>query len=346
MQEWQPPSHWRRITTIDAHTAGEPLRIITGGLPHIPGDTILEKRRYAQTHLEELRRLLMWEPRGHADMYGCIVTEPVTPDGTLGVLFLHNEGFSTMCGHGIIGLAKVGLDTGLIELSQSAQQENPVTIRMDTPAGRVTAYAWRENGRVTEVSFRNVPSFVYVLDETVDVPGIGSVRYHVAFGGAFYAFCRADELGVGLTDDDFRQLIDVGMRVKHAVMDNLSIEHPFEPDLSFLYGTIIVGEAHDAGHHSRNVCIFADGEVDRCPTGTGVSARAAIHYAREELDVNQPFVVESILGTCFTGEVLETTRFGPYQAVVPQVTGTAHIVGRNELFIDPADPLQHGFILR
>jgi trans-L-3-hydroxyproline dehydratase len=210
----------------------------------------------------------------------------------------------------------------------------------------VTAFARRENGRVAEVSFHNVPSFVYALDQHVEVPGLGRVRYDVAFGGAFYAFCRAEELGVGLAASDFRQLIDAGMRIKRAVMQSLHIHHPFEKDLGFLYGTIIIGAAHDSSHHSRNVCIFANGEVDRSPTGTGVSARAALHYARGEIGINEPFVVESILGTCFTVEVVETTMFGPHAAVIPQVTGTAHITGRNELLIDPDDPLRQGFILR
>jgi trans-L-3-hydroxyproline dehydratase len=338
---WNPPEHWTRVTAIDAHTAGEPLRVITGGIPAIPGDTILEKRRYAREHLDVLRKALMWEPRGHADMYGCIVTEPVTPDGTLGVLFLHNEGFSTMCGHGIIGLAKVALDTGMLDM----KGDNPV-IKMDTPAGRVTAFARREKGQVVEVSFHNVPSFVYALDQPVHVPGIGPISVDIAFGGAFYAFCRAEEVGVGLAAADFRQLIDIGTRVKRAVVDSLAIEHPFEDDLGFVYGTIIVGPAHDGRHHSRNVCIFADGEVDRCPTGTGVSARAAIHYARGQLALNEPFVVESILGSCFTGEVVATGRFGPHSAITPQITGTAHISGRNELLIDPSDALRDGFILR
>lgn len=338
---WSPPDDWIRISTIDAHTAGEPLRVITGGLSYIPGDTILEKRRYAREHLDYLRTALMWEPRGHADMYGCILTEPVTPDGDLGVLFIHNEGFSTMCGHGIIGLVKVGLDIGMIDISG----DNPV-IKIDTPAGRVTAYARRENSRVVEVSFRNVPSFVYALDQIVDVAGIGRVRYDIAFGGAFYAFVQADEVGVGLTAADFRQLIDLGIRIKQAIMENMVVEHPFEEDLGFLYGTIFVGPAHEEGHHSRNVCIFADGEVDRCPTGTGLSARAALHYARRELGLNEPFVVESILGTSFSCEVKGTTRFGQYDAVIPLVSGMAHITGRNELLIDPADPLRTGFLLR
>ncbi len=339
--DWNPPPEWLRITSIDAHTAGEPLRVLTGGYPELPGDTILSKRQYARENLDHLRKALMWEPRGHADMYGCIVTEPVTPDGTLGVLFLHNEGYSTMCGHGIIGLAKVALDTGMIE----SDGDDPV-IRMDTPAGRVTAIAHRKNGSVAEVAFHNVPSFVFALDQNVNVPGIGDVRYDVAFGGAFYAFCRAEDFGLNLIAADFRKLIDVGMRIKHAVMDNLPIEHPFEPDLGFLYGTIFVGEPHEPGHHSRNVCIFADGEVDRCPTGTGVSARAAIHHARGELQINAPFIVESILGTSFTGEIVQTTNFGQYNAVIPKVTGTAHITGRNEWLIDPQDPLRDGFILR
>jgi trans-L-3-hydroxyproline dehydratase len=338
---WQPPDHWSRITTIDAHTAGEPLRVITGGLPEIPGDTILAKRRYAKENLDLLRKALMWEPRGHADMYGCMITDPVKPDGDLGVLFLHNEGFSTMCGHGIIGLAKVGLDTGLID----KPGDNPV-IKMDTPAGRVTALGKRENGRITSVSFLNVPSFVYAMDQVVEVSGLGQVCYDIAFGGAFYAFCRAAELGVGLSGNDLRQLIDAGVRIKQAIMANHPIHHPFEAELGFLYGTIIVGEARDPRHHSRNVCIFADGEVDRCPTGTGVSARAALHHARGELGENEPFVVESILGTTFTGEVTGVTQFGPYTAVIPKITGSAHITGRNELLIDPDDPLAYGFILR
>jgi len=339
--DWEPPSDWISITTIDAHAAGEPLRVITGGLPPIPGETILAKRRHAQQHLDHIRTALMWEPRGHADMYGCIVTEPVTPDGTLGVLFLHNEGFSSMCGHGIVGLCTVALETGMINI----EGDEPV-LRIDTPAGRVTATAHRRGGKVAEVSFQNVPSFVLVQDQKVEVAAVGSVNFDVAFGGAFYAFCRVEEVGLHLTADDFAQLIDVGMRIKHAVMESLPIHHPFEEDLSFLYGTIFTGPPHEPQHHSRNVCIFAEGEVDRSPTGTGLSARAALHYARGELEIGESFTVESIVGTCFTGRVVETTRFGPHEAVIPVVTGSAHICGRNELLIDPEDPLRHGFFLR
>ena len=342
---WSPPPDWIRITTLEAHTAGEPLRIFTGGLPVIPGSTILEKRRFAQERLESLRTALMWEPRGHADMYGAILTEPVTEDGDCGVLFLHNAGYSTMCGHGILGLAMAGLEAGVVPLAARGEPE-VTSLRLDTPAGRVTAFAHWADGHIKNASFLNVPSFVYAVDQTVEIPGLGAVSYDVAFGGAFYAFCRAEDLGVSLGEESFRELMDVGMRVKRAVMGSLPIRHPFEEDLGFLYGTIIVGDAQDPANHSRNVCIFAEGEVDRSPTGTGVSARAALHFFKGDIQVGEPFTVESILGTTMTGEVAEVTNFGPFDAVIPRVSGTSHITGRNEILIDPDDPLRHGFMLR
>jgi len=340
-KEWIPPADWIKISTIDAHTEGEPLRIITGGFPALPGKTILEKRHHVRQKYDHLRKALVWEPRGHADMYGCFLTEPVTQDGTVGVIFFHNEGYSTMCGHGIIALSTVLLETGLIEAKGTATKLN-----IDTPAGRVIATAHIREGKVTKVSFVNVPSFVCSTDQKVDVPGIGLVTYDIAFGGAFYAFCRAEDLGLGLDPEDNRKLIDAGLRIKRAITAELEIRHPHEKELGFLYGTIFIGPARDPGHHSRNVCVFAEGEIDRSPTGTGVSARAALHYARGEIDIDQPFVVESILGTCFTGRVVTTTRFGSYEAVISEVTGTAHITGRNEFLIDPDDPLKYGFFLR
>lgn len=339
--EWSPPSDWMRIKTIDVHAAGEPLRVIVDGFPPLPKGTILDKRRFLKENLDFLRTALMWEPRGHADMYGALVTEPVTEGSDVGVIFLHNEGYSTMCGHGVIGLAMVLLETGML----SKQGENPV-IKMDTPAGLVTAIGHREGNHVKEVSFHNVPSFVYLADQTVNVAGLGQVRFDIAFGGAFYAFVQAEEVGIGLEAKDFRSLIDVGMRIKRAVMDTVPIRHPFEEDLSFLYGTIFVGNALSPEHHSRNVCIFAEGEVDRSPTGTGVSARVALHYARKELAIKQSITIESIIGTTFTGEMVSSVNFGPYEAVIPKVSGNANISGLCEWLIDPQDPLRHGFILR
>jgi proline racemase len=219
-------------------------------------------------------------------------------------------------------------------------------VKLDTPAGLVTAHASVQDGRVRSVAFENVPSFAYALDQTVEVPNIGLVRYDVAFGGAFYAYCQAAGLGVGLGPSDFRRLIEIGTAVKRAVMESLPIRHPFEEDLSFLYGTIVVGPPEAGGADSRNVCIFAEDEVDRCPTGTGVSGRLALNYARGQLGEGETFTVESIIGTRFSGRILGTTTFGGYEAVIPEIEGSAHIVGRHEFLIDPGDPLRDGFILR
>ncbi len=335
---WEPPRSWRRISVVDSHAAGEPLRVVTGGIDPIPGATIIAKRRYALERLDGLRRGLMFEPRGHADMYGAIVTEPVTRDGDLGVLFMHNEGWSTMCGHGIIALTTVAMETGMLAATD--------VVRIDAPAGRITARPMRRGLHVTSVSFENVPSFVVGLDEAVDVPGLGTVRYDLAFGGAFYAYVDAAQLGLDLSPKEYRAIIDIGWRIKLAIQGTRVISHPFEPELSFLYGTIIGGAARDPGAHARNVCVFADGEVDRSPTGTGVSGRVALEYARGRLEPGQPFVVESILGTRFTGRVVRETTFGRYAAVIPEVEGSAWITGRGELWFDPTDPLREGFILR
>jgi trans-L-3-hydroxyproline dehydratase len=341
LRDWQPPAGWHKITTIDAHTGGEPFRVITGGYPELPGDTILARRRHARDKLDHLRTALMWEPRGHADMYGCIVTPPVSPGADIGVLFMHNEGYSPMCGHGIIAIAKVALETGLLPM-----EAPETTIRIDSPAGLITASAQVEHGQVTRVRFQNVPSFVLVLDETVSVPGLGQVRYDIAFGGGFYAYVQAADVGLRCTPDEFRALIETGMAIKRAVMAHRPIPHPFEEDLSFLYGTIFVAPPLGEGAHSRNVCIFAEGEVDRSPTGTGVSGRLAIHHARGEIAIGQEITVESIIGSRFTGRITGTTSFGPHDAILPEIGGTAHITGRHEFMIDPADPLRDGFILR
>jgi trans-L-3-hydroxyproline dehydratase len=285
----------------------------------------------------------MFEPRGHADMYGAVLTEPVTPDGDVGVLFMHNEGWSTMCGHGIIAITTVGLETGIIPPKAD--------VRFDTPAGRITAHARSatsstEKRRVTSVAFENVPSFVYAADQTIDVPKIGKIPYQIAWGGAFYAFVEAEDVGVEMTEKDFHRLIEYGMAIKHAVMASRDIKHPFEADLSFLYGTIFTGPALSPEADSRSVCIYADGALDRSPCGTGVSALLAIESASEHLEPDESLVVESILGTRFICRVLGTTKYGSYNGVIPQIEGRAWITGRNEFFVAPDDPVREGFIFR
>ncbi len=332
---WQPPRHWARITAIDMHTGGEPLRVLIDGLPTIEGRTVLEKRRYFREHYDYIRTGLMWEPRGHADMYGAVITP--SADADFDVFFLHNEGYSTMCGHAIIALTKLVIETGLV-----GKQE----IIINVPAGRVHAKATVENGEVREVSFRNVPSFLYLRDELVQVPDVGIVRFDVAYGGAFYAFVEAEHLGLSLSPKHYNRIIDYGRRIKQAVMTQFPITHPFEEDLSFLYGAIFTGPAVEEGHHSRNVCIFADGELDRSATGSGMSARAALHHAKGELRLKERVTIESILGSTMSVEVVEVTKFGPYEAVVPEISGTASITGRNEFYFDPEDPFREGFIFR
>src|SRR5215471_16495562 len=338
---WQPPAHWTRITTIEMHTGGEPLRVLISGLPAIEGRTVLEKRRYFAEHYDHIRKGLMWEPRGHADMYGAVISPSI--DADFDVFFLHNEGYSTMCGHAIIALTKLVIETGLI--SREWEGGNP-RLTINVPAGKVYAQAVVEGGNVSEVSFRNVPSFVYLRDACVEVPGLGPVSFDIAYGGAFYCIVEARPLGLALTPDHYTRLIDCGRRIKQAVMANFSIKHPFEDELSFLYGTIFTGPAARPGRHSRNVFIFAEGEVDRSATGSGVSARAALHHARGELRLNEKITIESILGSTMTVQAAEATKFGPYEAVIPEVGGTASIVGRNEFYFDPDDPFIEGFILR
>jgi trans-L-3-hydroxyproline dehydratase len=331
------------ITTLDAHAAGEPLRIITGGLPEIPGDTILDRRRWMRENLDHVRRALMWEPRGHYDMYGCVVLPPVTPGADLGVLFLHNEGYSTMCGHGIIALVTALLETGALP---ARGRETPVSI--DTPAGLVRAVGHLDAcGKVERVSFLNVASFLFARDVTVKVPGLGSAPLDIAFGGAFYAILPAARVGQRVTITDKPSLVPLATAIKIAVMEQVPIMHPLTADLGFLYGVIFTDEPEDPAHHSRNLCVFANAEVDRSPTGTGVSARLAQLYARGEIAIGQEIAIESILGqrSVFTGRVVETTTFGPWPAVVPEVSGRAFLTGRHEFVIDTDDPLGGGFIL-
>lgn len=340
LRSWDPPPHWQRILTLDAHTGGEPLRVILSGFPDPPGDTMLARRRFLKDHHDNLRRAIMWEPRGHREMYGCLLTSPVTPGADFGVLFMHNEGFSTMCGHGIIAVATVAVDTGFVPVA-----EPETVLRIDTPAGLVTAHALVERGRAVAVRFQNVPSFVVALDETAEVPGVGTIRYDLAFGGAFYAYVDAGQLALQCIPEEIAHLVAKGMAIKHAVMSSREIRHPLEEDLGFLYGTIFIAPPLDSGADSRNVCVFANGEVDRSPTGTGVSGRMAIHFARQQVGLGQPYRVESIVGSRFTGRVVRTTTCGPYSAVIPEVEGRAYITGRQEFYLDPDDPFKAGFLL-
>jgi len=341
-RDWKPEAgRSSPIRVIDSHTGGEPFRVVIGGAPPIPGATMVAKRAYAEQQLDGLRRLLMWEPRGHADMYGCFVTDPVSAGAAFGVLFMHNDGFSTMCGHGIIAMATVAVETGMVPVT-----EPTTVIGIDSPAGFIRAEIAVTNGRAGRVTFLNVPSFALALDQTVEVGGLGSVRYDLGFGGAFYAYVDGPPLGLSLTPSRATELIAAGRAIKLAVMAAGPIRHPVEPALDFLYGTIFTGPPEHPGAHSRHVCIFADGELDRSPTGTGVSGRAALLAARSRLAPGERIRIESIVGSEFGVEILERTTCGPHPAVIPRVDGEAFITGRAEFSVDDRDPLRGGFLVR
>lgn len=339
-----PKKNWVQIKTIDMHTGGEPLRVIVEGFPVLKGNSVLDYRRYCKENYDYLRTSLLFEPRGHADMYGCILTPPNDDKGDFGIVFLHNEGYSTMCGHAIIAISTLAVEMNWIDI-----QEGDNMLKIDAPCGRITSFANVKNGKVTGVRFHCVPSFVVGLDRNVEIEGLGTVTYDLAYGGAFYAYVNMNKnsFDFDLTPSSYQALISKGMDIKHAVMQqDKEILHPFENDLSFLYGTIFIGDSLHENVDSRNICVFAEGEVDRSPTGSGVSGRMAIHKARKEIDFGETMSIESITDAVFKGSVISEEDYGPFTAVIPQVEGTAYITGMQTFVIDSNDPMKNGFILR
>ena len=336
------------VRTVDYHTGGEPFRIVLEGAPPIPGDTVREKREHARTSadVDEVRRLLCHEPRGHADMYGCFLVPPDDPGADLGVLFWHKDGYSTACGHGTIALGVWAVQTGRVK----AVPDGDTDVVIDVPSGRVTARVRCRSGVVDSVAFRNVASYVLGRDVEVDLPGHtpGKVRVDLSYGGAIYASVPASAFGLEVTPDCYADLIRAGRAVKWALERTPWAQHPSDPRLSGIYGTILyddLGETAD-GPHQRNVTVFADGEVDRSPCGSGTSARVALLAADGRLDDGRTLVHDSIVGTRFTGWVAEETVAEGRAAVVPEVRGMAYRTGEHVFVRDPDDPVGTGFVLR
>ncbi|MDQ3952787.1 MAG: proline racemase family protein [Actinomycetota bacterium] len=330
------------VTTTDYHTGGEPFRIVTGGVPPLEGRTILEKRRYAKEHLDRVRQLVVYEPRGHADMYGCFVTNPEDSDGDLGVVFFHNEGYSTACGHGTIALATWALESGRL-----AARSDPPVVVVDAPSGRLSTVATWDGSRVASVRFTNVPSFVW--DTGLDVEtSAGRIRCDVSFGGAFYASVRAGDAGLRVAPEDLPRLIELGREVKRGIESEHHVVHPLEPELRDVYGVIFFEDAPTEGHAlgQRNVTIFADGEVDRSPCGSGTSARLALLDASGELPRGKTLRHESIVDSVFVASVTGAADLAGRTAVVTEVEGSAFRTGAHEFFLDDADPIGTGFLLR
>jgi proline racemase len=321
------------ISATDYHTAGEPFRIVTAGAPEIPGSTVRDRREHAAATeaVDVVRRLLCHEPRGHSDMYGCFLVPPDDGGADLGVLFWHKDGYSTACGHGTIALGVWALETGLV----AAPDEGEVDVTIDVPSGRVVARARLAAGRIESVAFRNVPSFVVARD--VEAAG---ARVDVAYGGAIYASAPAERFGLSVVPDDLPRLIAVGREVKRDLERRDVARHPSDDRLSGIYGTILYEEL--APHHQRNVAIFADGEVDRSPCGSGTSARCALLAADGSLVEGQEFRHDSIVDTTFLARVVGETPEG----VLTEVEGTAFRTGDHRFVLDPRDPLGTGFTLR
>lgn len=329
----------KMYTTIDTHVAGEPLRIISGGVPEIKGKTQLERRAYCMEHLDYLREVLMYEPRGHHGMYGCIITPPASPHADFGVLFMHNEGWSTMCGHGIVAVITVGIETGMFEVTGEEQK-----FIIDSPAGEIIAYAKYSGNQVESVTFENVPSFVYKKDVPVKIDGY-EFQVDIAFGGAFYAVVDSKELGLKVNFKDLSAIQVWGGKIKHYIESQMEVKHPLEEDLKGIYGVIFSDEPNGKDATLRNVTIFADGQVDRSPCGTGTSARLATLVGNGVLQEGGSFVHECITDGQFIGEVLSSTKVGEYEAIIPKVTGQAFITGFHQFLMDPRDPLKQGFLL-
>jgi trans-L-3-hydroxyproline dehydratase len=329
-----------RLRTLDAHAAGEPLRLVIEGFPRIEGRTMLEKREYVRAHHDALRRALMLEPRGHADMYGALLTEPVSAGSDAGVLFMHNEGYSTMCGHGVIAVVTLAIERGLMTL-----RDGQTEIVLDSPAGPIRAsFSRRADGRVTDVSFVNVPSFV--LHAGVPVRARERhLRADVAFGGAFYAIVDSEAAGLPLRPRALPEIRRAGMEIKEQIEAALRIEHPLEPGLTGIYGTIFTGPADAPDADLKNVTVFADAEVDRSPCGTGTCAVMAVLDAMGVLPPDHPFTHESIVGTTFRGRVVGRETVGELPAILPEIRGSAWITGEHTFIVREDDVLRDGFRL-
>jgi trans-L-3-hydroxyproline dehydratase len=333
------------VTTIEMHTGGEPLRIITSGYPKLQGRKLLDKRRDALANHDAFRRVLMHEPRGHAEMYGALLVEPDEPEAHLAVLFLHCGGYSTMCGHAIMALGRWAVDSGLVP---AVAPETEVVIQ--APCGLVRARVAVEEGssgrKTGAVSFRSVPSFVFAREIVVDTRDWGPLQVDIAYGGAFYAILKADSIGLDLHKTPARLLADAGQAISEAAATQVELTHPEDPDLAFLYGTIFTDDAESSDDlPTRNACIFAGRQVDRSPTGSGVAARLALQWTRGEIALNEARRFESLTGARFIGSVAEETRAGPYRAIVAEVSGHAYYSGESRFTLEPDDPLGEGFLL-
>ncbi len=329
----------RYFAAVDSHTEGMPTRVVTGGVGPIEGATMLERKLHFEAELDDLRLLLMREPRGHGAMSGAILQPPARPDADWGVLFIEVSGCLPMCGHGTIGVATVLVETGMVEVT-----EPETVVRLDVPAGLVEARVEVRNGRARSVTIRNVPAFLHAQERTVTVPGLGEVRYDMAYGGNFYALVPAAEAGLEVAPAQSAALIERGLALMGAINASEPPEHPEDPRIAGCRHVVFHAPGRD-GAHARAATSIHPGWLDRSPCGTGTSARMAQLHARGELSVGEPFVNESVIGTRFTGRIVAETEVGGRPAVIPEITGRAWITGMGQYLLDADDPFPAGFAL-
>jgi proline racemase len=330
----------RMVSAVDSHTEGEPARVVVGGVPPIPGQTFQEKWLWAKKNLEDLRTMLMFEPRGGSHYSGSILTEPCTPGADYGIIFIEVSGFLPMCGHGTIATATVLVETGMVAAVE------PVTeLLLETPAGLIKAHVAVEGGRVKDVTIQNVPAFVIKQDLLIDVPRLGKVPLDIAFGGNFYAIVEAEPLGLELAPECYRQVIDYGSLIREAIFEQVEIQHPLNPEIRRCSHVRFIAPPRDPRATMRNSVLYSAEGIDRSPCGTGTSAEMAYRYNRGLQKLGEEFVSESIIGSIFYGRLIEETMVGPYRAVVPTIRGSAYITGLQQFVLDPHDPWPGGFYL-
>jgi proline racemase len=332
--------HARKVYgAVDSHTEGMPTRVITSGVGPLPGATMADRRRYLMSERDDLRTLLMYEPRGHAAMSGAILQPPCRPDADAGVVFIEVSGCLPMCGHGTIGVATVLVETGAVEVKE------PVTgIRLDTPAGLIEAAVEVADGRARAVTIRNVPAYLHLRDAVVTVPGFGPLPVDLAWGGNFYAILPAASVGLEVRPPAHDALVTAGLAVLAAVGEQLSFAHPEHEDITECHHVIFTAPAGEPGA-GRAATVIHPGWIDRSPCGTGTSARMAQLHARGELALHQEFAHYSLIGSRFTGELVETTSVGGFAAVVPTIRGRAWVTGLASYLLDPDDPFPAGFLI-
>ncbi len=333
----------KMISVIETHTAGEAARLVTAGFPKIPGKNMAEKKAYLSEHMDHYRKSVMWEPRGHKDMFGAFVLPPTTEEADFGLIFMDTGGYLNMCGHNTIAAVTAAVETGMVEVEEGATEKKVV---VETPAGLVHATAHLEDDlKVKSVSFENVEAFLYKKDVELEVEGLGKVKFDISFGGSFFCIIHAKELGLTVCPENTAELVEKAMKLKDVINEKIEIQHPTLEHIK----TVDLVEVWDEPTHPeatyKNAVIFGKGSVDRSPCGTGTSAKLATLYAKGELKIDEPFVYESISGTLFRGRVVREAKVAEYDAIIPEITGSGYILGFSNYLYDPRDPLTYGFLL-